>query len=49
MQPFAVDYRAQKGNLLRFDWDFAKHLRNLNQAFKECLGLAAYKLTGKAC
>ena len=49
MQPFAVDYRAQKGNLLRFDWDFATHLRNLNQAFKEWLGLAAYKLTGKAC
>jgi uncharacterized SAM-binding protein YcdF (DUF218 family) len=49
MQPFAVDYRAEKGNLLRFDWDFAKHLRNLNQAFKEWLGLAAYKLTGKAC
>lgn len=49
MQPYAVDYRAQKGNLLRVDWDFAKHLRNLNQAFKEWLGLAAYKLTGKAC
>jgi uncharacterized SAM-binding protein YcdF (DUF218 family) len=49
MQPFAVDYRAQKGNLLRVDWDFSKHLRNLNQAFKEWLGLAAYKLTGKAC
>ena len=49
MQPYAVDYRAQKGNLLRFDWDFAKHLRNLNQAFKEWLGLAAYELTGKSC
>jgi uncharacterized SAM-binding protein YcdF (DUF218 family) len=49
MQPFAVDYRAQKGNLLRVDWGFSKHLGNLNQAFKEWLGLAAYKLTGKAC
>ncbi|HCH32340.1 MAG TPA: YdcF family protein [Oceanospirillaceae bacterium] len=49
MLPYAVDYRAQKGNLLRLDWDFAKHLKNLNQAFKEWLGLAAYKLTGKAC
>ena len=49
MQPYAVDFRAEKGNLLRFDWGFAGHLRNLNQAFKEWLGLAAYKLTGKAC
>ena len=49
MQPYPVDYRAQKGNLLRFDWGFAEHLRNLNNAFKEWLGLAAYKLTDKAC
>jgi uncharacterized SAM-binding protein YcdF (DUF218 family) len=49
MQPYAVDYRAQRGNLLRLDWDFAKHLYNLNGAFKEWLGVAAYKLTGKAC
>jgi uncharacterized SAM-binding protein YcdF (DUF218 family) len=49
VHPYAVDYRAQKGHLLRLDWDFAKHLRNLNLAFKEWLGLAAYKLTGKAC
>jgi uncharacterized SAM-binding protein YcdF (DUF218 family) len=49
MQAYAVDYRAQKGNLIRLDWDFSKHLVNLNMAFKEWLGLAAYKLTGKAC
>lgn len=49
MQAYPVDYRSQKGNLLRIDWDFSRHLSNLNQAFKEWLGLAAYKLTGKAC
>ena len=49
MQPYAVYYRAEKGNLLRFDWGFAEHLSNVNQAFTEWLGLAAYKLTGKAC
>jgi len=49
MQAYAVDYRAQKGNLMRLDWGFSKHLVNLNLAFKEWLGLAAYKLTGKAC
>lgn len=45
--PYAVDHRSQPGRLLRVEVDFADHLNNLNHAFHEWLGLAAYTLTGK--
>ncbi|HCH23045.1 MAG TPA: YdcF family protein [Oceanospirillaceae bacterium] len=49
MQAYPVDYRTRKGDLWRLDWDFAKHLKNLNIAYKEWLGIVAYKLAGKSC
>lgn len=47
--PYPVDFRSRKDKLWRMDWDFAKHLRNLNTAYKEWLGILAYKLSGKSC
>ena len=49
MQAYPVDFRSRKDNLLRLDWDFAKHLKNLNMAYKEWLGIIAYKVAGKSC
>lgn len=49
MQAYPVDFRSRKDNLWRLDWDFAKHLRNLNIAYKEWLGIVAYKVAGKSC
>lgn len=49
MQAYPVDFRSRANNLWRMDWDFAKHLRNLNTAYKEWLGIIAYKVTGKSC
>lgn len=47
--PYPVDFRSRKDKLWRMDWDFAKHLKNLNTAYKEWLGIAAYKVAGKSC
>lgn len=47
--PYPVDFRSRKDKLWRMDWDFAKHLRNLNTAYKEWLGILAYKLSGRSC
>lgn len=47
--PYPVDFRSRKDKLWRMDWDFAKHLKNLNTAYKEWLGILAYKLSGKSC
>lgn len=47
--PYPVDFRSRKDKLRRLDWDFAKHLKNLNTAYKEWLGIIAYKLAGKSC
>lgn len=47
--PYPVDFRSRKDKLLRLDWDFAKHLKNLNTAYKEWLGIVAYKVAGKSC
>ncbi len=47
--PYPVDFRSRKDKLWRLDWDFAKHLKNLNTAYKEWLGIVAYKVAGKSC
>jgi uncharacterized SAM-binding protein YcdF (DUF218 family) len=47
--PYPVDFRSLKDHLLRLDWDFAKHLVNLNQAVKEWVGLLAYRWTDRSC
>ncbi|MDP6968582.1 MAG: YdcF family protein [Gammaproteobacteria bacterium] len=49
MQAYAVDFRSRKDKLWRLDWDFARHLYNLNLAYKEWLGIVAYKVAGKSC
>jgi len=49
MQAYPVGFSTRKDNLLRLDWDFAKHLKNLNMAYKEWLGTIAYKVIGKSC
>lgn len=47
--PYPVDYWTNKDNLLRMDWGFAGHLKNLSVAVKEWIGIAAYTYTGKMC
>ena len=47
--PYPVDFWTQKGNLLRVDWNFSGHLKNLVTAVKEWIGIAAYQLTRKMC
>lgn len=47
--PYPVDFRSRKDKLWRMDWDFAKHLKNLNTAYREWLGIWAYKLADKSC
>lgn len=47
--PYPVDYRANKDNLLRVDWEIADHLNWLTAAVKEWIGIAAYTYTGKMC
>ena len=49
VMPYPVDFRSRKDKLWRVDWDFAKHLKNLNTAYKEWLGIWAYKLADKSC
>ncbi|MDP6191137.1 MAG: YdcF family protein, partial [Gammaproteobacteria bacterium] len=49
MQAYAVDFRSRRDKLWRLDWDFARHLYNLNLAYKEWLGIVVYKVTGKSC
>jgi len=47
MIPYPVDFQTQPGRLLRIDWGFAGHLRDLNTAVKEWVGLFAYALLGR--
>ena len=47
--PYPVDFWTQKGNLLRVDWNFSGHLKNLVVAVREWVGITAYQLTGKMC
>lgn len=45
--PFPVDHRSEPGRLLKPDADFAEHLKQLNVAVREWLGLTAYYFSGK--
>jgi len=45
--PYPVDHYAEKGNLLRIDFDFTNNLQILSIAVREWVGLLAYRVTGK--
>lgn len=45
--PFPVDYRSSHADLRSWDFDFYGHLRALEPAWKEWIGLTAYYFTGK--
>ena len=47
--PYPVDFQTKPGYLLQLGWGFAGHLRDLNTAVKEWVGLFAYTLLGKSC
>ena len=47
--PYPVDFQTKPGHLLRIGWDFADHMRDLNTAVKEWVGLFAYALLGRSC
>ena len=47
--PYPVDFQTMPGHQLRADWNFGGHLRDLNTAVKEWVGLFAYSLFGKGC
>jgi uncharacterized SAM-binding protein YcdF (DUF218 family) len=45
--PWPTDFRGQ-GFRTGIEWDLASHLSDLNTALREWVGLAAYRLTGRA-
>jgi uncharacterized SAM-binding protein YcdF (DUF218 family) len=45
--PYPVDHFSNPKYLVRMDWGFANHLRNLTIGVKEWVGLVAYYLSGK--
>jgi uncharacterized SAM-binding protein YcdF (DUF218 family) len=45
--PYPVDHYSNPKYLLRVEWGFAAHLRNLGIGVKEWVGLLAYYLSGK--
>lgn len=45
--PYPVDYRANSDELRRFDIDFFDHLKSLESAWREWIGLTVYALTDK--
>lgn len=47
VQPYPVDFRADRKRLLRVELAFAEHLLSLRNASREWVGLIAYYLTGK--
>jgi uncharacterized SAM-binding protein YcdF (DUF218 family) len=49
MVPYPVDFRSLKGYLIRLDWNFAKHLDNLNLAVREWIGWLVYGWSGRSC
>ena len=49
MIPYPVDFQTRPGYMLQLGWGFAGHLRDLNTAVKEWVGLFAYTLLGKSC
>lgn len=44
---YPVDHQTYKGNLLRLDYDLLNNLATLQTAFKEWIGLLAYRVTNK--
>jgi uncharacterized SAM-binding protein YcdF (DUF218 family) len=47
--PYPVDFWTTPGYLLRVDWDFTNHLRNLVTGVKEWIGIVSYRMVGKSC
>ncbi|MES9902883.1 MAG: hypothetical protein ABW168_09385 [Sedimenticola sp.] len=47
--PYPVDFHSKPGHLLRLDWGFADHLKNLVTGVREWIGLLAYRVVGKSC
>ena len=47
--PYPVDFQTHPDNLLRLSWGFTNNLSTLVTAFKEWIGLMAYRFTGRAC
>lgn len=45
--PFPVDYRAKTSEYRNMDFDYFDHLKSLEPACREWLGLTVYYLTGK--
>ncbi|MDX1352138.1 MAG: ElyC/SanA/YdcF family protein, partial [Thiomicrorhabdus sp.] len=44
---YPVDYRTNSDNLRIFDFDFFDHLKALEPAWREWIGLTVYYFTGK--
>ena len=49
VEAYPVDFRSRKDKLQRLDWGYANHLNNLNRAYREWIGLVAYRLSNKSC
>ncbi len=47
--PYPVDFQTKPGYLLRIDWGFAGHLKDLVAGVKEWVGIVAYRMMGKTC
>ncbi len=46
---YPVDFRSRKDKLIRLDWGYARHLNRLNTAFREWVGILAYRINNKSC
>lgn len=49
VKPYPVDFYSQPDNLIRISWGLARNLNVLVISAKEWIGIAAYRLSGKAC
>lgn len=47
VMPYPVDYRSSRDGYRQFDFDFFDHLKTLEPAWKEWVGLTVYFATGK--
>lgn len=45
--PYPVDYRSNQASLRSWDFNYYTHLKTLEPAWKEWIGLTAYYITGK--
>ena len=45
--PWPTDYRSYRGHYRKLDFDFHDHMKSLQPAVKEWIGLTVYYLTGK--